>query len=239
MDNVALVISLIAVVAFLVYLVRGIAGVAKKREGTKTLFKRSLIALAVSLVGFIVFGMTAEPPNEAAKEPKQEQQKEKTKEQKPEKSSDEPKSKPAVAQPKEKKEEPKKAEVKKEEPAKKEESKIDNSVFKYAEKVDITDARDITKHIDVVVHMSKELTPGLATRHVFAQTYDFLQQDDIKGADTITIGVMQGEIRVAQITVDVKKFQPGDQIIQSVLKAATIDKMRPEVKEFGKVTNLW
>ncbi|KQC46316.1 hypothetical protein AP057_08415 [Geobacillus sp. Sah69] len=123
MDNVALVISLIAVVAFLVYLVRGIAGVAKKREGTKTLFKRSLIALAVSLVGFIVFGMTAEPPNETAKEPKQEQQKGKTKEQKPEKSSDEQKSKPVVAQPKEKKEEPKKEEVKKEEPVKKAEPK--------------------------------------------------------------------------------------------------------------------
>ncbi|KMY63018.1 hypothetical protein AA906_00965 [Geobacillus stearothermophilus] len=85
MDNVALVISLIAMVAFLVYLVRGIAGVAKKREGTKTLFKRSLIALAVSLVGFIVVGMTTEPTKETAKEPKQEQQKEKAKEQKSEK----------------------------------------------------------------------------------------------------------------------------------------------------------
>jgi hypothetical protein len=127
MDNIALVISLIAMVAFLVYLVRGIAGVAKKREGTKALFKRSLIALAVSFVGFIVFGMTTEPPKETAKEPKQEQQKEKAKEQKSEKSSDEQKSKQAVAQPKEEKKEeksePKKEEVKKEEPAKKSEPK--------------------------------------------------------------------------------------------------------------------
>ena len=82
MDDIALIISLIAMVVFLVYLVRGIAWVAKKREGTKALFKRSFIALAVSLVGFIVFGMTTEPPKETAKEPKQEQQKEKTKEQK-------------------------------------------------------------------------------------------------------------------------------------------------------------
>ncbi|MEK4167317.1 hypothetical protein [Anoxybacillus sp. FSL W8-0104] len=128
MDDIALIISLIAMVVFLVYLVRGIAWVAKKREGTKALFKRSLIALAVSLVGFIVFGMTTEPPKETAKEPKQEQQKEKTKEQKSEKSSDEQKSKPAVAQPKEekedvKKEEPKKEEVKKEESVKKAEPK--------------------------------------------------------------------------------------------------------------------
>ncbi|KQC46930.1 hypothetical protein AP057_08870 [Geobacillus sp. Sah69] len=119
MDNVALVISLIAMVAFLVYLVRGIAGVAKKREGTKTLFKRSFIALAVFFVGFIVFGMTTEPPKETAKEPKQEQPKEK----KPEKTAHKQEAKPAVAQPKEKKEEPKKAEVKKEEPAKKEGTK--------------------------------------------------------------------------------------------------------------------
>lgn len=128
MDDIALIISLIAMVVFLVYLVRGIAWVAKKREGTKALFKRSFIALAVSLVGFIVFGMTTEPPKKTAKEPKQEQQKEKTKEQKSEKSSDEQKSKPAVAQPKEekegvKKEEPKKEEVKKEESVKKAEPK--------------------------------------------------------------------------------------------------------------------
>ncbi|MGG2988749.1 hypothetical protein ABEO46_06455 [Geobacillus stearothermophilus] len=236
MDNIALLIALASLLALLFFLIRGVVWKTKGREGAKHQFKRSLISFVVMIVAMIIFGATTEPPKETAKESKQEQQ---TEEQKPEKTTNKQEAKPAVAQPKEKKEEPKKAEVKKEEPAKKEESKIDNSVFKYAEKVDITDARDITKHIDVVVHMSKELTPGLATRHVFAQTYDFLQQDDIKGADTITIGVIQGEIRVAQITVDVKKFQPGDQIIQSVLKAATIDKMRPEVKEFGKVTNLW
>jgi len=115
MDNVALVISLIAVVAFLVYLIRGIAWIAKKREGTKALFKRSFIALAVSLVGFIVFGMTTEPPKQTAKGPKQEQQKEKI--------SNKQETKPAAAQPKEKQEEPKKEEVKKEEPAKKDEPK--------------------------------------------------------------------------------------------------------------------
>ncbi|WP_051870783.1 hypothetical protein [Geobacillus vulcani] len=101
MDNLALVISLIGMVAFLVYLVRGIAGGVKKREGTKTLFKRSFIALAVFLVGFIVFGMTTEPPKETAKEPKQERQTEKTKEQKSEKSSDEQETEPPVSKPKE------------------------------------------------------------------------------------------------------------------------------------------
>ncbi|AKM19787.1 hypothetical protein GARCT_02536 [Geobacillus sp. 12AMOR1] len=141
--------------------------------------------------------------------------------------------------------EPANAEPKKEETSSKPketkatENKIDTSVFEYAKKVNVTDSRETTKHIDVVVHMSTEPTPGLATRHVFSQTYDFLQQDDVKGAETITIGVMQGEKRIAQITVDIKKFQPGEQVIDSVLKASTIDKMSPEVKEFGKTTGLW
>ncbi|UYL94150.1 hypothetical protein PK52_gp20 [Geobacillus phage vB_GthS_PK5.2] len=270
MDTISSIISFIALVVFLVYLVRGIIGVLRKNENTKTLFKRSLIAFAVFIVGVIVFGMTTDLPKETAKEaeqPKQEKLKqdeskqEQSKQDEPEQEKikkDEPKQKeeersakedvkqktePAVVQPKEEKKEeksePKKEEVKKEKPVKKEGNKIDTSVFEYAKKVEVTDARDITKHINLVVHMSEELTPGLATRHVFYQTYDFLQQNDIKGADTVTVGVMQGDIRVAQITVDVKKFQPDDQIIQSVLKAATIDKMRPEVKEFGKVMNLW
>lgn len=66
---------------------------------------------------------------------------------------------------------------------------IDTSVFVYAEKVDVTDAREITNHVDVVVHMSENLKKGLAVQHVFGQTYEFLQQEDIKGAETVTIGV--------------------------------------------------
>lgn len=122
---------------------------------------------------------------------------------------------------------------------KKEESKIDTSVFVYAESVDVTDARDITQHINVVVHMSTEPTPGLATQHVFSQAYDFLQQEDIQGAKTVTIGVMQGDLRISQITIDVSKFTAGDNIIKSVLDASNIDKMIDEVKEYGKVMNLW
>lgn len=121
------------------------------------------------------------------------------------------------------------------------EGNVDTSVYVYAEKVEVTDARDITNHLNLVVHMSKEPTPGLATQHVFSQTYDFLQQDDITGADTVTIGVMQSDIRIAQITIDVKKFVPVDTepMIQCVLKAATIDKMSNEVKEFGKTMEIW
>jgi hypothetical protein len=119
------------------------------------------------------------------------------------------------------------------------ESKLDTSVFVYAKSVDVTDGREAMKHLDLVVNMDKSTAPGLATRHVLTQTYDFLQQSDISGADTITIGVMSGDLRVSQITVDVAKFKAGDNIIGSVLIASKIDKMTPEVKEFGKTMNLW
>ncbi|WP_339267704.1 hypothetical protein MKY48_27410 [Paenibacillus sp. FSL W8-0187] len=119
------------------------------------------------------------------------------------------------------------------------ESLIDTSVFAYAMKVDVTDSRDITEHIDLVVHMKDSVKPGLATQHVFTQAYDFLQQDDIKGAKTVTIGIMSGDHRVTQITVDAPKFKPEEHLIKSVLGASTIDKMYPEVKEYGQVMELW
>lgn len=120
-----------------------------------------------------------------------------------------------------------------------EETKIDTSAFIYAKNVDVTDARNITKHIDLVVHMNEGPTPGLATQHVFIQTYDFLQQDDIIGADSITIGIMQGDFRISQITVDLTKFEAGENLINSVLQASKIDKMNDDVKEYGKVMELW
>lgn len=116
---------------------------------------------------------------------------------------------------------------------------INTSVFVYAEKVDVTDARDITEHINLAVFMSDKLTTGLATQHVISQAYDFLQQDDIKGAKTVTIGVMSGKFRVAQFTVDMNKFKAGEHLINSVLDASEIDKMYPEVQEYGKVMELW
>lgn len=134
----------------------------------------------------------------------------------------------------EKKEEPKQE-------TKQEESKIDTSVFAYAKKVDVTDARDITQHITIFVHMSEDLTPGLATQHVFNQTYNFIQQPDLEGAKTVTIAVKQGEKKIAQITVDKEKFVPNDaeQMTKVVLAASVIDSMVPEVKEFGNTMGSW
>ncbi|MTV47889.1 hypothetical protein GJ688_02685 [Heliobacillus mobilis] len=141
-----------------------------------------------------------------------------------------------------KKEEPKTVAVQSEtlapktEAAKKEEPSIKTGVFAYAKKVDITDARDITKHVTATVFMSDELTPALATQHVLTQSYDFLQQDDLKGANTVTIGVMKGDIRVFQYTVDMKKFVPKDSepMANVVLKASKVEKMFPQVEEYAK-----
>ncbi|NFH70106.1 hypothetical protein FC960_12440 [Clostridium botulinum] len=117
-----------------------------------------------------------------------------------------------------------------------EKNTIKTDVFEYAKKVDITDARDRNKHVTATVFMSDELTPGLATQHVLNQSYDFLQQADLKGADTVTIGVMQGDVRVFQCTVTMKDFLPNESVAMSdvVLKASKVEKMHPQVQEFAK-----
>lgn len=116
---------------------------------------------------------------------------------------------------------------------------IDTSVFIYATDVEVTDALEITEHIDVVVHMSEKVKKGLAVHHVISQMYNFLQQDKVKAAKTVTIGVMSGNLRVAQLTVDMNKFEAGEHIINSVMDASKIDKMDDEVRDYGEVMELW
>lgn len=116
---------------------------------------------------------------------------------------------------------------------------IDTSVFVYAKDVKVTNAIEITEHIDVVIYMSDEVKKGLAVHHVISQTYHFLQQDKVKEAKTVTIGVMSGELRIAQITVDMNKFKAGEYIINSVMDASKIDKIDDEVRDYGEVMELW
>lgn len=79
------------------------------------------------------------------------------------------------------------------------------------------------------------------TRHVILQTYDFLQQDRVKDAKTVTIGVMSGDMRITQITVDMSKFKVDEEkpMIEVVMEASKIDKMNDEVKKFGESLELW
>ncbi|WP_419955952.1 hypothetical protein ACN6MT_11425 [Neobacillus niacini] len=118
---------------------------------------------------------------------------------------------------------------------------IDTSVFVYAKSVEVTDAIDINQHVTVFVEMSKDLKSGLATQHVINQSYDFLQQPDLDGAKTVTIAVKQGEIKIAQITINKDAFVPDDDqpMSEVVIKASKIDSMTDEVKEFGATMGSW
>lgn len=121
------------------------------------------------------------------------------------------------------------------------ESEIDTTVFEYALATEVTDAIDINDHVTVFVEMREDISPGLATQHVVNQTYDFIQQDDVIDAKTITIAVKQGDIKIAQFTVNTANFVPNDDIpmTQLVMTASEIDFMTDEVKEFGKTMEAW
>lgn len=120
-----------------------------------------------------------------------------------------------------------------------EDLQIETSVFIYAQEVKVTDALDISNHIDVVVYMSEDVGKGLAVQHVLTQMYDFLQQTKVNEAKTVTVGVMSGDFRIAQITVDMSKFKAGEHFIHSVMDASKIDKMDDDVKEYGEALDLW
>jgi|GEM_PF-3052153 len=138
-------------------------------------------------------------------------------------------------QTKENTEEPK--EEKKEQVNEVEQPTINTDVFAYATKTEVTDAIDINNHVTVFVYMSEELTPGLASQHVLNQTYDFIQQEDVKDAKTISINVKQGDTKIFQFTVDTTKFKTDDEIPMSdlVLEASEVEFMTKEVEDAAEV----
>jgi len=76
MDNIALIVALLAFVDFLFYFFTGGVAAAKKQDDKKEgSFKRAFIALVVFLAGLITFGITTEPVKQPVDEPRQEQQK--------------------------------------------------------------------------------------------------------------------------------------------------------------------
>lgn len=120
-----------------------------------------------------------------------------------------------------------------------EEAQIDTSVYKYATDVEVIDSRDSTQHINLEVTMSDGLKPGLAAQHVLSQTYDFLEQSDIKGANLVTVGVIQGGNRILQFETNVNKFKPEGQMGEAVLAASKVEKMNSNVKEYGQTMGWW
>lgn len=120
-------------------------------------------------------------------------------------------------------------------------SKIDTSIFEYATDVEVTDAIDTNQHITVKLTISEDSKPGMQVQNIIGQTFDFLQQEDIKDANTITILVLQNDIKVAQYTVQKDKFVPNesDPMIDLVLQASEIEQMSEEVKQHGEALELW
>lgn len=118
--------------------------------------------------------------------------------------------------------------------------KIDTSVYQYATNVEVTNAIDITQHVTLMIDMPTD-KEGLAFQHVVNQTYDFLQQPDIEGAKTVSVNVRKDGIKIGMFTVNTDKFKPNDQepMADAVLNASEIEMLSPEVKEFGKVMELW
>jgi len=118
---------------------------------------------------------------------------------------------------------------------------IDTSVFEHAINVEVDDARKLTKHITLKIDLANDAQAGMGTLNVLTQTFDFLEQVDVKGADTIAILVRVNDIKVSQFTVHTAKFKPDDitPMADLVLAASDIDFVTPEVKSFGETMELW
>ncbi|MEH7116892.1 hypothetical protein V7128_05620 [Neobacillus vireti] len=99
---------------------------------------------------------------------------------------------------------------------------------------EVTDARKTTGHINLVVSISEEVGAGSYAGGVFGDTQDFIKTLKEK-PKTITVGVMQGDIRVLQYTTDVAKFKPMKNEMKAVFQASTIEKQTPEVEKFIKL----
>lgn len=131
--------------------------------------------------------------------------------------------------------------VKKRDPVEVVKPSIDTSVFEYATYTEVTDAIKTNQHVTVKVIVSEENKPGMAVQSVINQTFDFIQQEDVKDAKTITIFVTQNDKKIAQYTVQMDKFIPNetDPMSDLVLKASEIEMMSDEVKEFGAALGSW
>ncbi|MCM3636522.1 hypothetical protein M3152_02230 [Sporosarcina luteola] len=114
-------------------------------------------------------------------------------------------------------------------------NQIDTSVYEYASNVDITDARELNNHITLMIDMKTD-NPGMAFQHVLNQTYDFMQQSDIEGAETIGINVRVDGNKVGMFTAYPDKFIPNDDepMSDAVLAASEIQMMTEEVEKFGE-----
>ncbi|VEF46700.1 Uncharacterised protein [Bacillus freudenreichii] len=136
-------------------------------------------------------------------------------------------------QPKEEKEQPK------DEP-KEEGSSIDTSMYEYSKSVEVTDTIDINNYVSLIIRMNDNLQPGLAFQHATTQTYDFLHQPAIEGADKVGINIILNDKKIAMYEVDISKFQPNDEepMADVVMEASVVEMMSPEVEEYANTMDI-
>ena len=121
------------------------------------------------------------------------------------------------------------------------EPEIDTSIFEYAKSVEVTDARDVNNHITLQIDLNDDAKAGMGTQHVLNQMYDFLQQEDINGAETVTFYVRLQEQKVAQFKTTLANFKADQEtpMANVVLNASETEKLSPEVETYGKTMGLW
>src|SRR5690625_188008 len=117
---------------------------------------------------------------------------------------------------------------------------IDTSMYEFSKDVKVTDAIDINNYVSLMIEMNDELSPGLAFQHATTQTYDFLQQKALEGADQVGINILLDGQKIAMYEVDMSKFEINDKesMAQLVLHASVMEMITPEVHDYTQNMDL-
>lgn len=110
-----------------------------------------------------------------------------------------------------------------------------------AEEVKVTDEIKTKEQATAVIQIEPDVQAGAAVVNVVNKMYDFLQQEKLTDAKKVIVIVKQKDKRVAQFTVNTTKFdtKDGKWASDAVMDATKIDFMTDEVKEYGKLLEVW
>lgn len=117
---------------------------------------------------------------------------------------------------------------------------IDTSMYEFSKDVKVTDAIDIKNYVSLIIEMNDDLSQGLAFQHATTQTYDFLQQEALEGADKVGINIILEGQKIAMYEVDMSEFKTNDEqsMAQLVLDASVMEMITPEVHEYTQNMDL-
>lgn len=117
---------------------------------------------------------------------------------------------------------------------------IDTSMYEYSTEVEVTDAIEVNDYVSLIIRMNDSLEPGLAFQHATNQTYDFLQQESIDGAEKVGINIILNDQKIAMYEITLDEFETNDEesMAQLVLDASVMNMIVPEVEEYAEVMEL-